>query len=296
MQEQGGPSVFQDAKGRKGTRHIEDVIPELVRSGDLVEQPNEHLHDTLRRKIEEGAASAEGIESAAGQAKNDREYEAHLRAEAKREKELGLDFEFGRNADIGQPNYALPSGASPPQPAQRAANTQVALAPPAGTAKQVGQDILRANLAALAQKKAIAETDLKAGMDHFDAQVLAAKTPQDKTDVFLHFTDAIEGGQIASLPPETRPIAEAIRKLNDERTQALKDRDMLSSFVDNYLGHIWKKPGSESTPEELGRMLSARRPWPAARRSRRSGPCPPTGTGSTPGSNRPTPTRSDWPS
>lgn len=58
------PSPFEDARGNPSKRHIEDVIPELVRSGDLIEQPNEHLHDTLVRKLEKGSASAEGIESA----------------------------------------------------------------------------------------------------------------------------------------------------------------------------------------------------------------------------------------
>lgn len=50
-------------KFSKQGRDIEDVIPELLRSGDL--DPNRqdvHLHDQLREKLERGAQSVEGIE------------------------------------------------------------------------------------------------------------------------------------------------------------------------------------------------------------------------------------------
>jgi hypothetical protein len=70
METPGIKPIFQDTQGFLSTRSVEDLIPELVRSGDLVEVPGEHLHDTLRRKLEGGESvrSQEGIESKEGQA------------------------------------------------------------------------------------------------------------------------------------------------------------------------------------------------------------------------------------
>lgn len=53
-------SMFKDANGRKGRRSIEDIIPELIRSGDLpVESPDMHHHDLLMEKLRTGALTAD---------------------------------------------------------------------------------------------------------------------------------------------------------------------------------------------------------------------------------------------
>ncbi len=124
----------------------------------------------------------------------------------------------------------------------------------------VGAGAMRENLAAMVRKRQIAEKVLEAGRDHFEKWIVNEKDPTVRQAKFLQVTDAIEEGKIDTLPKELQPIAESIRKLTDERTQQLKDKGILSSFIENYFGHLWKKPGSTMTPEEIGQMMAARRP------------------------------------
>ncbi len=102
MKEMGGPSIFQDAAGRKSKRNIEDVLPEMVRAGDLVEVPNEHLADTLARKLAGGAKSAEGIESAAGQADIERKYNEFIQNHVPDPNAEDTSFDFGGNDEFSR--------------------------------------------------------------------------------------------------------------------------------------------------------------------------------------------------
>lgn len=92
--------------------------------------------------------------------------------------------------------------------------------------------------------------------DHMENWVVNAPTPEERTTRFLHFTDALEGGKIEGLDPKLKPIAEAFRKLQDQRTEQLRERDLLHTFITDYFGHLWTKPGM--TGEQIGSEFSRR--------------------------------------
>lgn len=77
--EESVPGIFRTKANTKATRSIEDLIPDLIRSGDLIVTEGMHTSDALREKLERGAKSAEGIESSAGQRAIEREYESRAK-------------------------------------------------------------------------------------------------------------------------------------------------------------------------------------------------------------------------
>lgn len=83
------PGIFRDANNSKGTRHVEDVIAELQRSGDLpsneqAQAMGKHPTDILIEKLRSRAPSAEGAERASEQMAKD----AEARAEAEHQRKM----------------------------------------------------------------------------------------------------------------------------------------------------------------------------------------------------------------
>lgn len=78
-----------------------------------------------------------------------------------------------------------------------------------------------------------------------------------RTDKLLTFTDAIENNAISSLPADQREAAQAIRDLFEARKPALAQLGLVRSFIDDYIGHIWKDPrNANATPQDLGERIS----------------------------------------
>jgi hypothetical protein len=131
---------------------------------------------------------------------------------------------------------------------------------PASRGPEAGQaaGIIRENLAERERKTAIAQNALAQGKAILDKQVVDAPDPQTRTAKFTQFTDAIEHGRIDSLPEDIKPIAQTIREQTDQRTQAIKDRGMLKTFIEDYMGHIWNRGGTSK--EDIGKILAGRKP------------------------------------
>lgn len=125
-----------------------------------------------------------------------------------------------------------------------------------GPEAKIGAGIIRANLAQKVREGLVARTALAAGERYYEDFLNSTKNPVHIQGKFLEFTDAIESGNIASLPPEIRPFAQTIRDLLDGREKQLVDRGLINHTIENYLGHLWEKPGSN--PQDLGAMLGKR--------------------------------------
>lgn len=120
--------------------------------------------------------------------------------------------------------------------------------------------IAKEQFALAARKGQIARHALNEGRKLLEAEIVNAPDAATRLQRFLEFTNAIEKGQIATLPDSTRPIAETIRKLLDERTAELAKRNLLDTFIDDYFGHLWNDPKKTMTSDQIGAFMRARRP------------------------------------
>lgn len=147
----------------------------------------------------------------------------------------------------GQPT---PGGAGP-----------TGVAPPGPTPKQyqaMGRGSLRYNLAVEARNKAIIEKQTNGMVREYDKLIANSKNDAERNAHFLAFTDAMENVGTSSLPKEVLDQAKIARQLTDEVTAQLKARNLVSNYIEDYMGHLWKKAGQ--TPDGIGAML-ARRPF-----------------------------------
>lgn len=178
-------------------------------------------------------------------------------------------------APEGEPSVDIPADGVMPSAEQRTNNIpQIDFKPPANTimdglksvfapasrGKEAGEaaGIMRENLAERERKTAIAQAALAKGKAVLDKLVVDAPDPATRTAKFTEFTDAIEHGKIDSLPDDIKPIAQTIREQTDQRTEAIRERGMLKTFIENYMGHIWNRGGT--SPEDIGKILGGRRP------------------------------------
>ncbi len=135
-----------------------------------------------------------------------------------------------------------------------------------GPEAAAGAGVMRENLADMRRSREIAREGLKAGEKHFDKTLVNAPDPPGtppgtaRNKLFADFFDAIEKGKIDTLPEPLKEIAQFMRDGTDAREKEAVDRGIINRTIENYMGHLWKKPGSTMTPEEIGRMLGARRP------------------------------------
>ncbi len=107
-------------------------------------------------------------------------------------------------------------------------------------------------------KKMVGSKATETADKYFQNWVVNAPDAPARQLRFLEFTDAIEGGNIHTLPPDVQEFAKAIRKLTDERTELLRDKGILHSFIENYFGHVWEAPGRDGA--SIGAELAGRRP------------------------------------
>lgn len=133
-----------------------------------------------------------------------------------------------------------------------------ALAPATrGTHAQAAGQVFKHNLAIMAREKAIAQERLKEAEKYFDTHIVAAPGPA-REQRFSDFFDPIEKGKIANLPPEQQAFAQALRDLFDQRTDELVKRGLVQSTIDNYITHLWEKPGTK--PKGILGFLGGRKP------------------------------------
>ncbi len=133
------------------------------------------------------------------------------------------------------------------------------LAPATRTSQsQEAVGTLREQLSKLAHKGVVAQEALRQAGKYFETWVVNAPDATLRQERFLEITDAIEGGNIASLPPEIRDFAETIRRLTDQRTELLRDKGIIKSFIENYFGHVWEAPGRDAA--SIGAELVGRKP------------------------------------
>lgn len=109
----------------------------------------------------------------------------------------------------------------------------------------------------LATGKEHADAAMGKAHDLLESSILNAKTPAERNAPFLAFTDAIESGDLSTLDPRMRPLAEAFRKLQDARTKQLADYGIIQTQIDNYMSHLWK---AVETPGADVAALMSRRP------------------------------------
>lgn len=125
-------------------------------------------------------------------------------------------------------------------------------------AKMAGS--LRENLAILRRKKEVARVALATANDFFDKRIVRQPDPAMRQAMFLRIMDAIEGGNIASLPQSVRGFADLMRDQFDERTQQLLGRGILKGFIDNWFGHLWVDPNKAMNPDDIGPAIQGRKP------------------------------------
>lgn len=166
---------------------------------------------------------------------------------------------FAKSPSVPDPFAPVRKQGGSPRQAFRQGLQNIAAPIAPAEAQETGRGILREQLAKLAQRKAMAEEAVRQIQDHFDREVVA-KEPAERQQRFLEFMDAMEGGQIHTLPDPLRTYADTMRKLLDDRTQQLKNRDMIDNFISNYFGHLWKDPKQTMKPEEIGKFFGGRRP------------------------------------
>lgn len=175
---------------------------------------------------------------------------------------------FHRGAGGNVPNQPGAGGAGPNGPT---AGTQATTGPtgkPAGggltPAQQeaVSRGILRHNMSIQARKLGVSKRAMLDGEKALDRWVVDVPEATDdaqrqamRRDRFVQFFDAIEGGKIDTLPPEFQTVARVLRAEMDKRTEAVRQRGLISNdaFIADYMGHLWEKPGL--TDEDIGQMF-----------------------------------------
>lgn len=102
---------------------------------------------------------------------------------------------------------------------------------------------LRHRLAERSNQQANARAALEQARQHLERTIVNAPDEPTRRTRFLELTNALEGKTpIASLPEELRPMASAMRDLNEGRSKELADRDIVSNFIENYFPHLWENP------------------------------------------------------
>lgn len=207
----------------------------------------------------EARALGEGEGKAEGQAISDEE----LASESGGIGDAAED-EFG---DIGfdPANFFVKPGGRPPRPPRPPApppGPQPAPRVDPADMLPVAKGALR-ELGAEKQRKAdIAATRLSKGRELFDDMIRQAKGSRAVLqNQFLEWTSPGEQGTVASMPAgPLKAAAEATRELIDQREPELRRLGILNTFIDNYLGHIWKDPANPTaTPEEIAARINSRR-------------------------------------
>lgn len=102
--------------------------------------------------------------------------------------------------------------------------------------------------------------DLAQGSRYFDVYTEGERDPAVRTERFLRFTDAVESGNIGSLPPDQQRFAQAAQSIIAEREALLRQKGYLQTFVDHYMGHIWKDPADpNASAEQIASKINSKR-------------------------------------
>ena len=123
-----------------------------------------------------------------------------------------------------------------------------------------GAGVMRENLAVLARQKEIAQETLKAGQRYFDRHINGAPDEATRNQRFLDFADAFESGKTQNLPQEVQDFAKTMRELINDRAGKLQSRDLVQPYIENYMSHLWQRPGQQPGGPDIGAILSSRRP------------------------------------
>lgn len=102
--------------------------------------------------------------------------------------------------------------------------------------------LTRAHLAVRDQRSERARRVTNAFARHFDRALRGAKTDEQKADVLLRFTDAVEGGKTADLNETEFQAAQLFRDLLDARRDEIQRLGRLQSYIANYFPHEWAEP------------------------------------------------------
>ncbi len=274
--EEGGAISGLDVLAQElARRYPENFLPENGRNGHLDDQLLSMFHDYPKEMRETPEGREEIYRRASDIAKHFQEQEEGRGDEPGRLEEGAGDFDTRRMAAFrvanhkGQPK--LP-GFAEEQPKQKSRGTKQTAtsdaeamknALPPVTGEQAGQIAAtagRKHLAEMARRNEIAAVALKEAHKHFDKTIVRAGSDKAREEKFLEFMDASQAGRHEDLPPEEQALSKLIRKLNDEQERRAKSRGIIRSTIENYIGQIWKKPGSKMTPEQIGQQMMAKRP------------------------------------
>ena len=77
----------------------------------------------------------------------------------------------------------------------------------------------------------------------------------------MKFWNAIESGRVGALSPKDQELAVVFRNAFDQQRDAVQELkpEALRNYIENYYGHIWKKPSVVSS--SLRRILTGKRPF-----------------------------------
>lgn len=125
------------------------------------------------------------------------------------------------------------------------------------------KNIIRNRNAEMHQKMEISAETINRGAKFFDVWTEAAPDEATRNARFLEFTDAMQevgGASISQLPDAMREFAQVARDVTDQHEAELKKKGYLQTFIDHYMGQIWKDPNNpNATAEEKAAQINSKR-------------------------------------